>query len=236
MIVTSLNKGRGELRMITQNDHAHFAAELLSLWRRDDLPTHPRRRELLLAAREHDNGWREVDSAPSRDPASGRPYDFLSLPAPRRQELWRRGTLRFRHREPRVCALVVQHALHLHQESTSAGFSELLAEWQDLRLQLLEEADLDLATLELDYRWLDLSDHLSLALSSSWRKSFDQAGYHVEVADDVLSLDPFPLAGATTFRIPCRKIPDRPYRSDTDLGVELASARWTETSVRLLPG
>jgi len=86
MIVTSSNKTVGELLVITQNDHAHFAAELLSLWRRDDLPTHPRRRELLLAAREHDNGWREADSSPSRNPVNGRPHDFLSLPVSRRQD------------------------------------------------------------------------------------------------------------------------------------------------------
>jgi hypothetical protein len=235
MIVTSSKNDASELLVITQNDHAHFAAELLSLWRRDHLPDHPRRRELLLAAREHDNGWRETDSAPSYNPKNGLPYDFLSLPNSRRLELWHRGTRRLRHREPWVCALIVQHALCLHRENTDLGFPELLAEWRELRLELLKETELELGDLELDYRWIDLSDHLSLALSSRWKKSFYQGGYHVDVDGSTLFLNPFPLAGATTFRIPCRNIPNRPYRSDTDLGMELATARWSETSVRLLP-
>lgn len=235
MIVTSSNQTNDPLRVITQNDHAHFAAQILSLWRSDDLPTHPRRRELLLAAREHDNGWREADSAPSHDPATGRPHDFRSLPEPRRQELWHRGTLRYRQREPWATALIVQHALHLHREHTEDGFVELLAGWRELRQELLEETGLDRKTLDLDYRWIDLSDHLSLALSSRWHKTFHQAGYHVQVEGDEIRLDPFPLAGSTTFQIPCRHIPQRAYHSDTDLAVELATARWVETSVRLLP-
>ena len=43
--------------------------------RADGLPGHPRRGELLFAAREHDNGWTEVDAYPTVDPDTGRPYD-----------------------------------------------------------------------------------------------------------------------------------------------------------------
>ena len=68
----------GRLLVVSQNDHAHFAAELLALWRADGLPDHPRRRRLLFAAREHDNGWRETDSAPFCDREKGRPHDFMS--------------------------------------------------------------------------------------------------------------------------------------------------------------
>ena len=235
MIVRPSSKTSSELLWITQNDHAHFAAELLSLWRGDGLPTHPRRREVLLAAREHDNGWRENDSAPSVNPANGRPHDFLTLPAASRQELWCRGTGRYRHREPWAAALIVQHALHLHRESTDDGMPELLAHWRELRHELLQETGLDRKDLEDDYRFIDLSDHLSLALSSHWHKEFDQAGYRVQVKGDLVRLDPFPLAGATTFKLPCRRIPDRRYRSDSDLAVELATARWGETSVRVAP-
>ena len=57
----------------------------------------------------------------------------------------------------------------------------------------------------------------------------------MQVEGDRLLLDPFPLAGSTTFEISCRHIPQRDYRSDTDLAMELATARWEKTSVRLLP-
>jgi hypothetical protein len=52
-------------------------------------------------------------------------------------------------------------------------------------------------------------------------------------AGDTIGLDPFPLAGATTFWVACRRIPARAYRGDADLGGELAAARWEERTVRI---
>src|SRR5262245_63540953 len=46
------------LLFITQPYHARLAADLLSHWK--GFADHPRRAALLLAAREHDNGWREL--------------------------------------------------------------------------------------------------------------------------------------------------------------------------------
>ncbi|HEX2162583.1 MAG TPA: DUF3891 family protein, partial [Thermoanaerobaculia bacterium] len=66
-------------RVVTQPDHARFAGELVALWRAHGVPEHPRRDDLLFAVREHDNGWREEDAAPSWNAAAGRPHDFLSL-------------------------------------------------------------------------------------------------------------------------------------------------------------
>ncbi len=51
-----------------------------------------------------------------------------------------------------------------------------------------------------------------------------------------LLLDPFPLAGATTFRIACRVIRDRRYAGDADFGTELATARWRQYAVRVTSG
>ena len=82
MIVVSEND---KFRMITQPDHAHFSGELISLWRADGLPEHPRRADLLFAVREHDNGWREADAAPRWDPERGRPHDFITLPVRERK-------------------------------------------------------------------------------------------------------------------------------------------------------
>ena len=80
-----------QLQIVTQGDHARFAAELLSLWRADDLPEHPRRDDLLFAVREHDNGWLEADAAPRVDRATGRPHGFETIPIAPRQEQARSG-------------------------------------------------------------------------------------------------------------------------------------------------
>ena len=101
------------LLLVTQPDHAHFSGELLSLWRAGGLPGHPRRDDLLFAAREHDNGWREADAAPRWNAEGGRPHDFMTLPRQERIEIWERGTCRFAAERPYAALLITRHALNL---------------------------------------------------------------------------------------------------------------------------
>lgn len=228
------------LRLITQPDHAHFSAELLSLFRTGGLPEHPRRAELLFAVREHDNGWRETDAAPRWSPETGRPHDFLTLPREERIELWQRGTARYAGTHPYAALLITRHAIQLHQTRRGLG------EWQPF-LDYLDELHRGLSAgsppeaEEDDYRWLDLADLLSLGVCNGWREPFGRHGFQAvfgdrcDRCDGTLRLDPFPLAGATAFRIPCRHIPRRAWRGDADLGGDLAAARWEELTVRLAP-
>jgi len=222
------------LLLITQPDHAHFAGELLALWRADGLPEHPRRAELLFAGREHDNGWREADAAPRWDAARGLPHDFLSTPREERIAIWERGTARFAGSHPYAALLTTRHAQTLHREHRGEP------EWRDFFdfLDELEEG-LRAATgateeeLTADYRFLDLADLASLAVCNRWPEPFGRHGMTGAFRGDTLRLDPCPLAGATVFTIPCRRIPRRSYRGDADLGGELAAARWGELRVRV---
>jgi hypothetical protein len=232
-------------RLITQPDHAWFAAELLSLFRTGGLPDHPRRAELLFAVREHDNGWRETDSAPHWNSETGRPHDFMTLPREERIELWQRGVSRYAGEHPYAALLITRHALQLHQtrrgQEAWQPFLDFLDELhQGLTEEtgILEEEAENAAEAAEDYRWLDLADLLSLGVCSGWREPFGRYGFQAVFQDGTLHLDPFPLAGATAFRIPCRSIPRRPpraYRGDADLGGELAAARWEKLAVRVAP-
>ena len=225
-----------QLRCITQPDHAHFSAELLSLWRTDGLPAHPRRDDVIFAAREHDNGWREADAAPRWDAERGRPHDFLSLPREERIEIWERGTSRYAAARPYAALLITRHALNLFQnrreEETWAAFVAFLT---DLEQSLREETGVPREELEADYRFVDLADQISLAACNGWREPVERRGVRIAGSDDAVRLAPFPLAGATTFRVPCRRIPQRAYRGDAELGGELAAARWGELNVRVAP-
>ncbi len=251
MIVAPLG---GHWLVVTQNDHAHFAGELLALWRTDGLPDHPRRRHLLFAARQHDNGWAEIDSAPMCDPASGRPLDFMTVSRDTRWEVWRRGTRRYLERDPQAALLIVRHAIHLHRTRLpNPEWSEIFAEWHELEADLMAQTGIAETTLAGDYLWLELTDLLSLAVCNGWARELEYHGFHAELRDfggrpdgsppgdktvarSTLLLDPFPLAGTTTFRIACRVIPDRRYSGDADLGTELAIARWQHYAVQVSPG
>src|SRR5215210_5257825 len=223
------------LLLVTQPDHAHFSGELLSLWRAGGLPAHPRREELIFAAREHDNGWREADAAPRWDAGRGRPHNFISLPTRDRIEIWERGTCRFAHERPYAALLVTRHALNLFGgRREDEQWAPLIAFLDEFEASLLAETGVPREELEADYRLIDLADLISLAACSRWREPVERYGFSVEPRDGTVGLDPLPLAGSTTFRVPCRRIPNRVYRGDADLGGELAAARWEELSLRVV--
>ncbi len=224
------------LLVITQPDHAFFAAELLALWRRDGLPEHPRRQELLFATREHDNGWREADAAPRAAPATGQPVDFRTLPRETRIEIWRRGASRYATERPYAAALISRHALAIHRRhTTDPDWSECLRELRERYEELRSRLSLEAAAIASDYRFLDLADQISLTVCSRWSEPHERHRVRFRFEQGTLFLRPFPLAGATTFRIRCRRIPARAYRGDADLGAELAAARWSDWIVRAAP-
>ena len=63
-------------------------------WQEDGFPDSARRAAILLAIRERENGWREVDAAPILDANSGEILDFMTLPDEDRRGVWPRGVQR----------------------------------------------------------------------------------------------------------------------------------------------
>ncbi len=221
---------------ITQPDHAAFAAELLSLWRAEGVPNHPRRADLLFAVREHDNGWREADAAPRWDPERRRPHDFLTMPRPARIEIWERGVSRFAGGHPYAALLITRHARRLHRDRRGdEEWAGLLETLDELERGLVEATAATEEEIAADDRLLDRADTLSLAACSGWTDPFERNGVRARLREGTLGLDPFPLAGATTFRIPCRRIAARDYGGDAALGGELVAARWGELKLRVGP-
>jgi hypothetical protein len=227
-----------EFLLITQPDHARLAAEMLSLWRGDHLPEHPRRRELLFAVREHDNGWREADAAPRYNAVCQRPHDFRSFPATERLEIWQRGIERFSVDNPYAALLIARHAESLYRRASevSEAWLRFLSRLEPRRREWLENAGVDAALIDRDYRFLETADLLSLAICSRRQEPFEAGSIHASVQASTLLLSPFPLAGTTTVRVACRRIPDRLYKGDADLGSELAAAPWGEWAIRIAPG
>jgi Protein of unknown function (DUF3891) len=225
----------GAYRVVTQPDHAHLAGEILSLWRADGLPASPRRAELVFAGREHDNGWREADAAPRCDGA-GRPVDFTAMPRAERIEIWERGAARFLDRRPYASLLIVRHARELHRDRRrEADWRDFLRRLVARERRLRRELGVTARALAADYRLLAIADTVSLAACAGWTGELSLPGLRGRAGGGgEMRLAPLPLAGATSFLVPCRRIPLRRYRGDADLGGELAAARWHELRVRLL--
>ena len=102
------------LLLITQPDHGRLAHDIVAAMRTEAVLHGSGRDTILLATREHDNGWLEVDAAPTVDPDTGRPYDFIAGPTRVKHELWPRGIARVAKMNPRAGALVAQHAITVY--------------------------------------------------------------------------------------------------------------------------
>jgi len=243
MIVSLVNDA---WRVVRQADHARLAGEMVGLLRLPALVDHPRRDDVLRAVREHDSGWWEEDAAPRLDPSTGRPLDFRSLDRGVRREAWRRGVERLAPERPYAAALVAGHFLRVgagEDDDGAAPFREALTARRD---ELLEIAGETLEAARADDRWLALGDGLALAAASGdpvfVARPFDlgpsgNLRASVEVAEGAveLRLDPFPLAGATRFELPERRLPSGIFGSDVELGLALAGGPTERRAVRLLP-
>ena len=245
MIITapdSCDDSDSSLCFITQTDHARLAADFLSLVRHRDLVDEAMRGDLVFATREHDNGWAEADSAPRIDP-EGNAFDFLTLPSQHRLELWQRGVERYADERPAATCWIIQHALSLHSSLVDdPQWGPAIKSWAEFQQNLLEESGMTPSSMSRLYSWLDLADSVSLAICSRSVSLFDHSKYRAALAEEAapgnfatLMLDPFPLAGTTTFKMNIRRVAPRAFQSDGDLALALATAKWERVDVRIQP-
>ena len=216
-----------ELVLITQPDHAGLSGRIIDAWQADGLPRRARRSTVLLATREHDNGWREVDAAPTVNPRTGRPHDFVNAPGEIKRAIWPRGVARLAPTDPMAAALVAQHALTVLDRDATPPWRTFFAAVQAERDRLLADGayDGELPRLLDDYRLVFLGDLLSLVFCCGWRRRFDRQGYGIVLKGTTLSIDPDPFAGANVpLAVAARQIPNRRYRSAGELGAALARA------------
>ena len=109
--------------LITQPDHVHLAEEIVGAMATEPSLHGAARAAILLASREHDNGWTDVDALPTIDPVTKRPCNFMHGPAAVKHELWMRGVTRVARENPHAGALVAEHAITVY------GYRRHDAEW-----------------------------------------------------------------------------------------------------------
>jgi hypothetical protein len=206
-----------------------MAADLLSHWQADGLPDRATRPVLLEATREHDCGWADEDDAPSIDPDSGVPWDFIHLAVERRQAVWVRA-LHLLEDRPHVAALVAHHAVTAYArydgDPAWRSFFAIMAHERDSRVTALgnRATGVTFDTFLKDYASLRAADLISLALCHGWQDRFELDYYKGVPDGSTLILTPDPFAGATApWRVPARRIPKRPYTSDADLRATVAA-------------
>lgn len=198
--------------LISQPDHAALSAMIMTQWTADGLPSHPRRNIILLATREHDAGWADVDVAPIVDTTSGQILDFVHAPDAIRQSVWPRSVARLAD-EPYAAALVAQHALHVYRDNrVQAAWAPFFAQMDALRDEHLAKSGHSLDTLTADYQFVRLGDLVSLFFANLWPGPRVEGPYTVRVTADQVSVSPDPFGGVRIpFTLAGRLMPARQY-------------------------
>jgi len=218
---------RDTFLLISQPDHAQLSEAIVAAIKTEPPLAGPARRTILLATREHDNGWMEVDALPTVDPATGRPCDFMSGPAAVKHELWLRGIARAAKADGLAGALVAEHALTVYgYRRGEAAWASFFVTIEGMRDALLQRAGFtDRALFDAYYRCVRLGDAFSLQFCNGWTDASTTFGYRAEMQGDTLLIGPDPFAGATVeLRVVGHRIPARQYRDDAQVRSALAGA------------
>lgn len=204
------------VHLITQPDHARLAREIMA--RCVALDAHPRRAAVLRAIGEHDNGWAEVDSAPSVDPATGAVVDFVHLPVGERQAVWPRGIARLAP-DSWAAALVAHHAITVYDRfRPDPEWTGFFAGLESSRAAMLGASGGSFEELEADYGFLRLGDLISLAFCAGWSDEQSFREWRVRLSGTTVVVTPDPFGGGEIpIEISARELAVGRFRSDEEL-------------------
>jgi hypothetical protein len=248
----------GSALAISQPAHAWISGQIARAWGGavagvDRLP------ELfVLAVEQHDIGWLPWEAAPTRDPATGRPYDFVSLPRDQHTALWSAGVeTAAAAYGPLVALLVSLHGLAIYALTPDetrtpedlAAVQRFRAEQEAMQARLrpqIAASDSDIADQRAILLALDL---MSLVICGAMGRSprrtppVPLAGAMVRLALafpgdgwDRLTVDPWPFRDArVTVSCLARRLPPGGFADEAAMRAALAAAPVTPVTATLIP-
>lgn len=157
-----------KLLLVTQPHHAELAAQLAAHWGNDRFSKPEPLEPMILAAGEHDNGWREWDNRPTIDPEKGVPYTFATLSYVDHAKLYWRGILRAVEEDPYEGLMVCMHGVGLYKQRYGTDPS-MTRQPRD------KEEKLSVAKLISDGELLQKKLRKKLAATSHYRGMIDDA-------------------------------------------------------------
>jgi hypothetical protein len=220
----------GVRHLITQPDHAALAGRIMAHW--VSLGVAERRDQILRAVRDHDNGWREPDAAPTVDPQTGAVLDFVGVAAAVKQGVWRRCLAGLTD-APWAAALVAHHAISVYDRFRSdPAWDAFFADMESARAGHLAAAGGAMDALVRDYVYVRLGDLASLAFCNAWSDPQVLGPWTVQLRDTrQLVVEPNPFVHDVPIAVEARVLPLTPFADDAAL-----AAAWRAAPVVTLTG
>jgi hypothetical protein len=251
--------GRGVLA-IGQASHAWISGQLAEAWGNRRFGVVEPRREVCLAAVQHDVGMAAWDLAPMFNPQTGLPYSFVEMPLAVHIDLWTHGPPRLVSQSRYGALLVSAHGRRLYErrdlERLSPEDAAMVREFlavrasfeaeltRSLRADPITAASATDAVLARNSQLLWTWDYLSLAVCLDWApgtaSDVPTATGEVELRlaaspSGRLTLDPWPFSVPTlSVRCEGRRLPHR-FDSADALAEALLRAPWETLDLELEP-
>jgi len=225
-----LRPATGTQHLITQPDHAALAGRIMAQW--SSLATAERRDVILRAVRDHDNGWREPDAAPTCDAATGAIRDFIGVPAAVKQGVWPRALAGLAD-APWAAALVAHHAISVYDRfRTDPEWAGFFAQLEAARARHVAASGLPMEALVRDYVYVRLGDLASLAFCNAWSEPQVLGPWTIRLLDGrTLLVEPNPFVHDVPIAVEARALPLTRWASDDQL-----RAAWRDAPVVTVSG
>ena len=239
--------------LISQVEHARIAAEMAEAWGNEQFPPLPSRDLLIHAIRHHDDGWAEWERAPTVNPETGAPRDFLEMPIPGAAAIWTRSIDNCARQSPWCGLWVSRHFCHLaelareHREHRSdrVAATAFLTAQQELQHQWRRQIGVyaEPPLESIGFEWLRWFDRFSLWLCCAERSlpeslPLPESGVvHLTPCDaTTIVLAPFPFRDATLrLTASAARLGRQRFDSDDSLRAALQVASQSKLSWELQP-
>jgi hypothetical protein len=248
----------GSALAISQPAHAWISGQLAREWGGAAAGVEPLAELFILAAEQHDIGWLPWEAAPTRDPATGRPYDFVSLPRAQHTALWAAGVeTAAAAYGPHVALLVSLHGLAIYALTPDetrtaddlAAVRRFRAEQQAVQARLRAGVTAREAELAEQRAILLALDLMSLVICGAMGRerrrtppvplAVGATRLALAFADDGwehLTVDPWPFRDArVTVGCLARRLPPGGFDDEAAMRAALAAAPVTPIAATLTP-
>jgi len=209
---------------IKQEDHAALAAFFLEHWSDHNFAHDPEREQIILATREHDNGWVAYDAKPRLDETTRLPVDFMHVTPDETYAVWKRAAAKYLESDPFVALLITHHGYSLHEQEhkRNPAWKAFFTEFAQLRAELRNRLTLTQPDVERAYSYLRMMDWFSLAYCLHYdlgrEKPEQYAGYNFRRTGNEFLFRPYPFdAKGLRYELPVYPMRPEGYETEREL-------------------